>query len=147
MSTLSRVGLIGLGCLVALGLAACGSEEDGEGELMAPGKACLACHGPAAGNHEAAEHALGFAGTIYESRAGEQPAEGVLVVVEDVTGQLFEVGSNRVGNFFVERPVPTPMMVEVRDGDRVLRMESPAPSGDCNACHSAAGGAGRLTRP
>lgn len=139
--------MIALCGLVALGFAACGEGGEEGGPLMAPGRACLGCHAAGSGHGEAEQRPLGLAGTIYETRSGEQAAEGVTVVVVDGTGQRIEAGSNRVGNFLSTQHATAPLEVELQDAQRVSRMESPAPSGDCNSCHSAGGGAGRLTRP
>ncbi len=143
----ARLALVLLSSLIAFGASGCGEDEEGEGgPLMKPGKACLGCHGVGAGGEEE-EETFGFAGTVFETRAGDQPAEGVVVVVEDMAGDVIEVSANRAGNFYTGRPSPPPLKVLLKDGDRVLVMESPSPTGDCNECHSAGGGAGRLIRP
>lgn len=147
MTGRGRLGLLGLCSLIALGASGCGEGEEGEGgPLMKPGKACLGCHGIGSGGEEEAE-AFGFAGTVFETRAGDQAAEGVVVVVQDMSGDTIEVDSNRAGNFYTQKLSPPPLKVELRSGDRVLVMEAPSPTGDCNDCHSGDGGAGRLARP
>ncbi len=88
------------------------------GPEMAPGSACLTCHGP-----------NGIASKKFTA-AGTFPPQGQQV---RVGGQ--STTTNAVGNFYIEAPITFTAATSV--GGR--SMEGGAPHGDCNQCHGAGG--------
>ena len=56
------------------------------------------------------------------------------------------------GNFSLasEAPIAFPITAEIHSGGKILKMNAPVTSGDCNACHTtlgANGAPGRLVGP
>ena len=98
--------------------------RDGDVAEQRYGAACLCCH---------AEFSV--AGSI--DRAGPPVAR---VVVTDIEGRSAVSAPNAFGNFFRHFRLTPPLSAVVYgpDGD-ALEMRDPAPSGNCNACHSAMG--------
>lgn len=121
-----------------------------EGPDMAPGRACVTCHAEEnASSGELDAPLFSFAGTLYATAhepddCRSSPAEGAIVHVSDRRGLTREVAANQVGNFFGEEgpDFAPPFTVEIRRGGRSRRMLTPAPSGDCNSCHTQAGSSG-----
>ena len=112
---------------------------------MDPGRDCVGCHldndGPP----------LAVGGTIYpyiidrpeifQLQTGEDcfGLEGVLVRIEDATGQLFEVTTNRAGNFFVEgnpNDFAKPFRVQLEMGNIKPPMSTQPMYGGCARCHN-----------
>jgi hypothetical protein len=126
-------------------VAALGGEKAGvrEGPTHRPGQPCLVCHGGSGPGSPEFE----IAGTIYESSLDPSaPAEGVEIVVTDVTGKVIPLpASNRAGNFYLEKDRQTlyyPLTIELRSplitdqpaGSKV--MVSPiGRNGGCAFCH------------
>jgi hypothetical protein len=129
-----------------------------EGPDMAPGRACVACHAEEnALSGELDAPAFAFAGTLYATAhepddCRSPAAEGAHVRVADRHGLTRDVAVNEAGNFYSEESLDflPPFTVEIWQEGRRRRMLTPAPTGDCNACHTHAGlnGApGRIVLP
>lgn len=115
---------------------------------MYPGRDCVGCHidndGPS----------LVLGGTIYayiisdrelytELQTGTDcfGLEGVTVRVEDASGQVLELTTNRAGNFFVEgdpSDFEKPFRVELELGDIRPSMPTAPMYGGCARCHDPA---------
>lgn len=112
---------------------------------MFPGRDCVGCHidndGPP----------LALGGTVYPYVLGGEQAlqlqtgtdcygiEGVLVRIEDAEGQLFEVTTNRAGNFYVEGnpdDFAKPFSVELEFGELNPTMATTPLYGGCGRCHN-----------
>ena len=111
--------------------------------LMQPGEACITCHGKGDGPK------LAFGGTVYPTghepsqcngADGSKGAQGAEVVVVDATGKSVTAAVNSAGNFFLKgSTLAPPLKVKVVFMGKERRMITPAPSGDCNSCHTQAG--------
>lgn len=102
------------------------------------GKACLDCH--AGGGAPA----FAAAGTVYE---GAKPAASVEVRVFGADGVARSAFTNADGNFFFRaagQPLAFPALAGVRNATGTTLMTGHATKGNCNECHSVAGGAGRI---
>lgn len=117
---------------------------------MFPGRDCVGCHidndGPP----------LALGGTVYpyvlgppavfDAQSGEDcfGLEGVAVTIEDGDGQIFELTTNRAGNFFVEGnpddfAKPFSVNIEWINGDglpRTNQMFTTPSYGGCGRCHN-----------
>lgn len=120
--------------------------ERGDNE-MHPGQACIQCHsswhrGPT----------FSIAGTVLRGAHDSDDCNGyptddpdpthrARIEVLDSNNHLFLIYANRVGNFYTTFPLRMPLRhVRVISPEGVVTdMNSPAPHGDCNACHSRAG--------
>jgi hypothetical protein len=153
-------------CLAALlGLAACGNPvvdnaiEEWGGEVPGvdpsehhrPGQPCVLCHSVAGG----ASPRMALGGTVFADQRSFLPVEGVRVIVYDAVGDVYEMESNCIGNFYLEYedPVPQfPLAVEIkcplyaadgspREGEvKVVSMNSwISRDGSCASCHSLRG--------
>jgi hypothetical protein len=116
---------------------------DAGSALMSPGTACLGCHGARA-------PVFTFAGSIYASAHEPDQCNGVaandaLLLIKAANGFKLALTINAAGNFFTQTSLPKPYTVELRYQGRVVTKQEPQTSGDCNACHSEAGG--RITLP
>ena len=126
-----------LTCLLAAAfVVACGDDEqptflddgprpgcgDGDAKEQRYGTACLCCH----------RDEFGVAGSV--DRAAPPVAR---VVVTDSAGRSADMVPNAFGNFFRHLDLSPPLSPTVFGHDgRSLTMQTPAPHGDCNACHS-----------
>lgn len=129
---------------------------------MHPGRPCITCHTQSGhGPH------FTVAGTVYAAAnevdeclgvdSEPTPNAAVEVEVTDQSGQPFFITANRVGNFFTTHEFRFPLQrIRVYNVGRrsFTEMASPAPHGDCNACHSRTGtispngqSPGRVTLP
>jgi hypothetical protein len=118
-------------------------EKRGSPEMF-PGRDCVGCHidndGPP----------LALGGTLYayvlqgeEARTLQTGTdcfgiEGATVRVEDGEGQVFEVITNKAGNFYVEGnpdDFAKPFQVEVQYRDQTARMATNPSYGGCARCH------------
>lgn len=119
------------------------SQGDRGNNHMHPGRDCIGCH-------TATQHGPRFtvAGTLYNAGhevdeclgydSDVQAGQSAEVELTDATGQRFFVIANRVGNFYTTYPLRFPLR-RVRvfsPGGQVIEMNTPAPHGDCNACHT-----------
>ena len=114
---------------------------------MFPGRDCVGCHidndGPP----------LAMGGTVYpyvlqgaeaaELQTGEDcfGLEGVAVRITDADGQLFDLTTNRAGNFFVEGnpdDFAKPFTVQIQIDDIQPSMSTSPMYGGCGRCHNPA---------
>lgn len=120
-------------------------------QYMHPGRPCVSCHASHRGPF------LTLAGTIYPTAHEPDECNGVNgfdndvhVVVTDANGVVVDLQINDVGNFFSQDAVTLPITAELRYQGRTRTMTTPAPSGDCNSCHTDTGTSaapGRLMAP
>jgi len=101
------------------------------------GKACLDCHGGGGAP------AFAAAGTVYD---GAKPAASVEVRAYGADGKAYSAYTDADGNFFIRATtqLTLPALVGVRNAASTRVMGSAAAKGNCNECHSPAGGAGRI---
>ena len=104
---------------------------------MAPGQACLACHGPGG---EADDEVFSVAGTVFAGADGQSGAQGVTVTVTDSSSKTATMQTNGVGNFFSEAGLTPPFEVTLTKGGATSTMSNAG--GDCNDCHAPGGQAG-----
>jgi hypothetical protein len=118
---------------------------------MNPGLACIACH-----QTEPRAPRFSAAGTVYptghEPDLCEAPATitNATIVITDASGGTVTLNPNGVGNFYYEGSLALPITAEVHYQGRTRAMITPAPSGDCNSCHTQDGAMaapGRITLP
>ena len=117
---------------------------------MAPGRRCLACHYTSGGP------TLTLAGTVYPTLHEPDDCAGastnVSVVIVDAAGKSHTLPVNSAGNFLRVTALPMPYTARVVSGGpttRVREMVTPQTDGDCNGCHTEAGGRapGRIMAP
>jgi hypothetical protein len=123
-----------------------GNEES---PRMHPGMACISCHSAGVSDDGEREHGprFGAAGTVYleahepDDCNGVDGSDGEDVVIEitDGLGTTVRTKANRVGNFQIEDGLTPPLRVKLLYEGRERVMTTPAVSGDCNSCHTAAG--------
>jgi hypothetical protein len=114
---------------------------DRESPFMHPGLDCIACHSKGEGPR------FQVAGTVYtdiDEKDDYLGVEGVVVRLTDKKGTVVSFTTNKAGNFFSGRgpALAMPLTVKLLRGAAVGGMSSPAPLGDCAACHTAAGANG-----
>ena len=120
-----------------------GRGDRGDNE-MHPGRACIQCHetwhrGPT----------FSIAGTVYGAFNEEDDCDGypsddsdqshrARIEVIDGNNHRFLIFANRVGNFYTTYPLRMPLrhVRVISPSGAVADMNSPAPHGDCNACHT-----------
>ncbi len=125
--------------LAGAALWACTPEN---GPTMRPGDDCLRCHGgqtPGTSLGETRQaRAWSLAGTVYATVDASVSAgvEGATVHVVDAKGFTFDLHSNLAGNFYSAESVAFPLRVCVDRNGRTNCMETPAPHGACNYCHT-----------
>lgn len=103
------------------------------------GRPCLNCHD---GNGGAPEFAA--AGTVFDGAKGAASVEVRVVGDDGVARSAF---TDADGNFFFRastQGLVFPALAGARDDGATKLMSSRATKGNCNECHSIAGGAGRL---
>jgi len=156
-------------------LAACGGPDapvcssgriagTSEGEDMAPGQACLACHAYVNSGGDGMEApSFGFAGTVYEmahepdgcvggpvDAAGDSGTDRGQIEVTAATGERFVAPVTAGGNFMLEAVIAQPFTARIVYQGRSREMVMRQPSGDCNTCHTvdgASGAPGRIRLP
>ncbi|MCP4809558.1 MAG: hypothetical protein GY913_07325 [Proteobacteria bacterium] len=116
----------------------------GDGANMLPGSDCLVCH-ERGGPSDAT--AYQFGGTVYSDDLGTDGLEGVIVRVTDTRGEVLEMKSSRVGNFYSRSDLQPPMYVEVERDGWITEMVDPIETGDCNSCHACDGETVKLYAP
>ena len=115
----------------------------GENERMRPGEACISCHqsrgdGPRSG----------FLGTVFPSLREPDRCNGQAnaeVVITGDNGTELSATTNSAGNFVIPGSLSSlggGYTAKVIFGGKERAMGSRQTSGDCNACHSAAGSGG-----
>lgn len=112
-----------------------------ESSFMHPGLSCIDCHNRGEGPR------FQIAGTVYTNLDEKDDwfgVEGATVQVTDTTGKIASFTTNKAGNFFSGRSasLSAPFEVKVLKGGAERAMGSPAPSGNCASCHTAAGANG-----
>lgn len=124
-------------------------EDDGEGEQMRPGRACITCHrmmdGPA----------FTIAGTVYPTAHEPDHCDGaddsdITVVITGADGRTLELEVNSAGNFHSMQRVALPFSAKVVYEGRERKMGAMQMTGDCNSCHTvqgANGAPGRIMLP
>jgi hypothetical protein len=151
------------------------TKDDDDGDvLMTPGQACINCHTQENLEHEFKkleqddddEHdddddgheleapAFTAAGTVYPTLYEPDNcyglnAAGTQVVIEGADGAKQTLTVNRAGNFMTELPIALPYRASVVRNGKVRAMKATQTDGDCNGCHTAAGGdaPGRIVAP
>lgn len=111
----------------------------GEGPQMLPGSDCLACH-VRGGDREAPPWSAG--GTAFVDADGTAPLEDAIVRVTDSNGDVVEMETNGVGNFYTMRTLVPPLQAEIEVDGAVRTMGSSVETGACGSCHSCDGAAG-----
>jgi hypothetical protein len=143
-----RVGTVVLAGAIALAacvdethelqIQALGGETPGvsPGPLHRPGQPCLVCHGEAGPS----SHEFVMAGTVFAVQGQSDPAPGVQVVIEDVTGSFFGITTNEAGNFYIttDQWSPTlPALVTISKGQSFQQMNTHiSRDGSCADCHT-----------
>ena len=105
---------------------------DGDEAMQRHNAPCVCCHAE-----------FGVAGSVDQSRGAV-----IRVVVRDAFGNTDEMQPNVFGNFFRHQKLTPPLTpIVFGDDGRALTMKSPAPHGNCNACHGSGGAASALHAP
>jgi hypothetical protein len=122
---------------------ALGGEVNGvpPGPDHRPGQPCLVCHGgqgPASGQ-------LSVAGTAYAVYQQSTPAVGASVQIEDITGAVFTLRTNEVGNFYIPvqdwQPTYPLGQIQVSLGPASEQMTTHVGrDGSCCSCHQSQAG-------
>ncbi|MCC7070753.1 MAG: hypothetical protein IT383_05490 [Deltaproteobacteria bacterium] len=119
-----------------------------ESSRMHPGRACLECH-----QSEGEGPRRGFLGTVTQTVDDSNDCRGVgdvrVDIIDDDDGSVLATATtNSAGNFIIESSTLCtqascpPYRVRLTLDGRTRDMLAPQTSGDCNACHSAAGSEG-----
>jgi hypothetical protein len=126
-------------CLALAGCPTPAGDGDGEGydfavgPTMFPGDNCRACHKPDSAYPDAPVWTV--AGTVFDGPEGTMGQAGVVVRVLGADGEVTELTTNAVGNFYTPKEIAVPYRVEVERDGRVAAMPMSPPAGGCNACH------------
>ena len=132
---------------------------DMESPEMHPGRACLTCHATQVDEDVATKFQI--AGTVYptfrdpdECYGVDGAAGAVIVEITTADARVLNLPVNAAGNFMYDQeedgPLAFPFTARVLRDGKAMVMATPQSSGDCNACHTAAGmnGApGRILAP
>jgi hypothetical protein len=120
-----------------------GNGDEGS-PFMHPGAGCIGCHQQTDKGPD-----MLFGGTVYPTHHEPLDCRGVpdvVVEVIDGDGTVHAATTNASGNFLTlrdeDKPLVTPITARVMYEGRVREMLNPVESGDCNACHTEAGGSG-----
>ena len=75
-----------------------------------------------------------------------------LQTVADANGQTYPAQVRASGNFMLEDEthIPFPITAEIQQNGKVLKMDAPITTGDCNTCHTTLGdndAPGRIVGP
>ena len=117
----------------------CGPGDcGGEGATMLPGADCLACH-DTAGEEGGLFTA---AGTVFTDADGTDGLADVIVRITDADGNVVELTSNSVGNFYTRDDLVFPIDAEVEIDGEVHAMATAVDTGACSDCHACEGAAG-----
>jgi hypothetical protein len=125
--------------------------DDEESDFMTPGRDCMSCHPTVEindGEDDDEAPGLSIAGTVYavaKERDDCLGAAGARIRLTDAMGKLFELTSNRAGNFFREADrgiVHLPFSAEIEYQGRTRKMKTQQCNTSCNSCHTAAGDSG-----
>ncbi len=149
--------LLGLGVMAALSAAACGNgngspavcstdsdwtQGDQGSPLMHPGDACIDCH-----TSRGEGPKLALAGTVMAATHDDTDCNGVQGATVEITGAdgtVTTLTTNAAGNFYSESntALSTPYTAKIIRGSATRAMGAAQTIGDCNTCHTAAGGSG-----
>jgi mono/diheme cytochrome c family protein len=131
-------------------------KDNGPGEAIHhPGEDCGICHTPGG---RAGNRVWTMSGTVYDSRAARTPLAGAEVIFQNISGQVFSMTTNELGNFWTDKPffnnpnnsnsANWNYKAWVRYGDSVRPMPSIAPVGggrmSCSMHHAGMGSRGGL---
>ena len=118
----------------------CTVAAAGNGPLMRPGEACIACHTISQGP------AFRFAGTVFPTLHDPNNCNGapppVSVTVTGQNNQTVTMQVNAAGNFSSAQKLKGPYKVVVSAGGKTRAMQRTITKGDCNGCHTQLGDAG-----
>lgn len=119
-------------------------EKRGSPEMF-PGRDCVGCHI----DNDGPPLALGGTLYAYVLQGAEASAlqtgtdcygfEGATVRIEDAEGQVFEMTTNKAGNFYVEGnpdDFAKPFSVQVTYGEQTASMATAPLYGGCGRCHN-----------
>lgn len=125
-----------------------GPEDGDEGPTHRPGQPCLVCHGE---DYTPGGEVFAVAGTVFATADEPRGLEGVHVELVDDEGTLFDVTTNRTGNFMIStggdgdqedgwlragRSPVFPLHVRVYRGELEQIMRSVIHrEGSCAGCH------------
>ncbi|HLK39614.1 MAG TPA: carboxypeptidase-like regulatory domain-containing protein [Polyangiaceae bacterium] len=123
---------------------ALGGEQPGvpPGPLHRPGQPCLVCHG---GSGPASSQ-FSIGGTVTRTQGQPDPAPGVQVILEDISGAVVTLTTNPAGNFYVPLQDWTPQYPLQVNGVLLGSNQAPPMSthisreGSCCGCHQPTGG-------
>ncbi len=126
-----------------------------ESPNMNPGLPCIACHKTEPGEPQIQ---FNIAGTVYASGHEDDKCNGidgkapdftdVVIEITDNNGVVTNLHPNTVGNFYIKKSgfaYPYKARVVSSKGERV--MNAAQTDGDCNGCHTEAGGGKGSTAP
>jgi mono/diheme cytochrome c family protein len=131
-------------------------KDNGPGEAIHhPGEDCGICHTPGG---RAGNKVWTMSGTVYDSRGARTPLAGAEVIFQNISGQVFSMTSNELGNFWTDKPffnnpnnsnsANWNYKAWVRYGNSVRPMPSIAPVGggrmSCSMHHAGLGSRGGL---
>lgn len=131
-------------------------KDNGSGEAIHQrGEDCGICHTPGG---KAGNKVWTMSGTVYDSRAARTPLAGAEVIFQNISGHVFSMTSNELGNFWTDKPffnnpnntnsAKWNYKAWVRYGNSVRPMVSLAPVGggrmSCSMHHAGLGNRGGL---
>ncbi len=122
------------------------SNCGGGARTMLAGSDCLGCHG----QEQIVSESLLFsaAGTVFIDLDGSEPASAAIIRLTDAGGQVIELTSNSVGNFYTDTALEFPIQAEVENDRETTTMTTQPETGSCNDCHACSGTAGgKLSTP
>lgn len=88
-----------------------------------------------------------LAGTLYTNAAGAAPLSAGTIVVTDANGVTLKLATAINGNFYTSALVALPVTVKASKCPDERAMGNQPDTGDCNGCHTANAGQGRIHLP
>jgi mono/diheme cytochrome c family protein len=77
-------------------------KDNGPGEAIHhPGEDCGICHTPGG---RAGSKVWTMSGTVYDSRGARLPLAGAEIIFQNISGRIFSMTSNELGNFWTDKP-------------------------------------------
>lgn len=77
-------------------------KDNGPGEAVHhPGEDCGICHTPGG---RAGNKVWTMSGTVYDSRQARTPLAGAEIIFQNISGRIFSMTSNELGNFWTDKP-------------------------------------------
>lgn len=115
-----------------------------EGGSMAPGYACMSCHGGAGSGGDGEQSGFTIAGTVYPSAHEPNDCQssgvsGSVVQITDANNQVLTLQVGASGNFYTGQPIALPYSAKLIFQGKERPMAAKQQSGDCNSCHTQAG--------